>query len=166
VANDDELDAEEIMGFIKEFYAKADGSAPLVWFLPYIDDSFHMVWTPTCQFDGPEGFEEFYRCLTGNLFDRVHEISDISIRVDGDTAKVSFTIHLTGKFWAPPLPKSKHAENHANFEWEMKRSPTTGKAVITSYILTGVSFPEGSIIVDADKIFKYPQFMYGPWGFP
>ena len=22
------------------------------------------------------------------------------------------------------------------------------------------------IIVDADQVFKYPSFMYGPWGFP
>ena len=48
----------------------------------------------------------------------------------------------------------------------MKVSPTTGIPVITSYILTSVKFPEGSIIVDADKVFQYPQFMYGPWGFP
>ena len=38
-----------------------------------------MVWTPTCEFRGQEGFEQFYRCLTGNLFDRVHEVSDIKI---------------------------------------------------------------------------------------
>ena len=163
---DVKLDAGEIESFIRQFYVKADASAPLVWFLPYIDDSFHMVWTPTCQFDGTEGFEEFYRCLTGNLFDRVHEVHDIKIDVDGDTAKVSFTIHLTAKVWQAPLPKSIHAENEANFEWEMKASPATGKAVITSYVLTGVKFPEGSIIVDADKVFQYPQFMYGPWGFP
>jgi hypothetical protein len=34
------------------------------------------------------------------------------------------------------------------------------------YFLTGVRFPEGSIIVDADKVFKYPNWMYGPWQFP
>jgi hypothetical protein len=160
------LDAAEIEKFIFEFYSKADNSAPLVWFLPYIDESMHMVWTPTCQFDGKAGFEEFYRCLTGNLFDRVHEVYDIKIDVDGDTAKVTFTIHLTAKVWSPPLPKSIHAENHANFAWEMKRDPDSGTAVITSYLLTGVSFPEGSIIVDADKVFQYQKFMYGPWGFP
>lgn len=163
---DVKLDADRIESFIREFYAKADASAPLVWYLPYIDESFHMGWTPTCQFDGPEGFEEFYRCLTGNLFDRVHEVHDIKIDIDGDEARISFTIHLTAKVWQAPLPRSIHAENEANFEWVMKASPTTGNAVITSYVLTGVKFPEGSIIVDADKVFQYPQFLYGPWGFP
>lgn len=160
------LDPVEIEKFIREFYAQADNSAPLVWYLPYIDESFHMVWTPTCQFDGPVGFEEFYRNLTGNLFDRKHEVYDINIEVDGDTAKVSFMIHLTAKVWSPPLPKSIHAENQAGFSWEMRVHPTTGIPVITSYLLTSVKFPEGSIIVDADKVFQYPQFMYGPWGFP
>ncbi len=160
------LDAEEIEKFIIEFYRQADDSAPMVWFLPYVEDDFHMVWTPTCQFDGQVGFEEFYRNLTGNLFDRKHEVHDIKIDVDGDTAKVSFVIHLTAHVWHPPLPKAIHAENEAGFSWDMRRSTTTGKTVITNYILTSVKFPEGSIIVDADQVFKYPTFMYGPWGFP
>ena len=160
------LDAQEIEKFIREFYKQADDSAPMVWFLPYVEEDFHMVWTPTCQFDGQVGFEEFYRNLTGNLFDRKHEVHDIDIEVDGDTAKVSFVIHLTAKVWHPPLPRSIHAENEAGFSWEMRRSATTGNTVITNYILTSVKFPEGSIIVDADQVFKYPSFMYGPWGFP
>ena len=160
------LDAKEIEKFIIEFYQQADASAPMVWFLPYVEDDFHMVWTPTCQFDGQVGFEEFYRNLTGNLFDRKHEVHDINIEVDGDTAKVSFVIHLTAHVWHPPLPRAIHAENHAGFSWEMRRSEATGGMVITNYILTSVQFPEGSIIVDADQVFKYPSFMYGPWGFP
>ncbi len=160
------LDAKEIEKFIIEFYQQADASAPMVWFLPYVEDDFHMVWTPTCQFDGQVGFEEFYRNLTGNLFDRKHEVHDINIEVDGDTAKVNFVIHLTAHVWHPPLPRAIHAENEAGFAWEMRRSETTGGMVITNYILTSVKFPEGSIIVDADQVFKYPSFMYGPWGFP
>ena len=58
-------------------------------------------------------------------------------------------------------------ENHAGFVWEMKASDKNDLgATITTYQLTSVSFPEGSIIIDADKVFKYPTFMYGPWGFP
>jgi ketosteroid isomerase-like protein len=162
----DNLDEVEIEKFIREFYTQADASAPLVWYLPYVEDDFHMVWTPTCQFDGPAGFEEFYRNLTTNLFDRKHEVNDIKIEVSGDTAKVSFQIHLTAHCWSPPLPKAIHAENYANFTWDMRVSSRTGKPVITNYLLTAVKFPEGSIIVDADKVFKYPTFMYGPWGFP
>ena len=80
------------------------GVLPVV--LPYIEDDHHMVWTPTCEFRGPEGFEQFYRCLTANLFDRNHDVSDIKIESKGETATVTFTIHLTAKAWGPPLPKS------------------------------------------------------------
>ena len=160
------IDATALEAFIHEFYAKADDSAPLVWFLPYIDESFHMFWTPTCQFDGPVGFEEFYRNLTQNLFDRKHEVYDIKIDVDGDTATAKFFIHLTARVWDPPAPRSLHAENQAGFTWVVKLSPTTGKPVITSYVLTSVKFPEGSIIMEADKVFKYKPHLFGPWGFP
>jgi hypothetical protein len=161
------LDAKEIEKFILEFYKQADNSAPLVWFLPYVEEDFHMVWTPTCQFDGQVGFEEFYRNLTGNLFDRKHEINDINIDIDGDTAKVTFVIHLTAHVWHPPLPRAIHAENHAGFMWDVRTSDKSPTGfVFTNYILTSVKFPEGSIIVDADQVFKYPSFMYGPWGFP
>jgi len=166
VAEFNALEADQIEAFIREFYAQADNSAPLVWYLPYVEDDFFMVWTPTCQFHGEVGFEEFYRCLTGNLFDRTHVVNDVKVETDGTTAKITFWIHLTAKVWFPPLPKSIHAENRADFTWEMRISETTGKPVITNYFLTGVQFPEGSIIVDADKVFKYPTFMYGPWGFP
>jgi hypothetical protein len=166
VGNAGKLDAGEIEKFILEFYSQADNSAPLVWFLPYVEDSFHMVWTPTCQFDGPVGFEEFYRNLTGNLFDRKHEVHDIKIDVDGDKAKVTFVIHLTAHVWHPPMARAIHAENEAGFTWDMEISSKTGNMIITNYLLTSVKFPEGSIIVDADQVFKYPSFMYGPWGFP
>lgn len=152
--------------FILKFYQQADNSAPLVWYLPYIEDDFHMVWTPTCEFHGQVGFEEFYRNLTSNLFDRVHEVSDIKINTDGSRAEVDFTIHLTAKVWQAPLPKSIHAENYANFHWTVRTSEKTGGLAIMDYFLTGVRFPEGSIIVDADKVFKYASWMYGPWGFP
>jgi len=162
------LDEKKIENFVIEFFKQADGSAPLVWFLPYVDtENFHMVWTPTCMFDNHVGFEEFYRNLTGNLFDRKHEVNDINIEVNGDTAKITFMIHLTAKCWFPPLPKSIHGENYAGFLWEMKASDKNDLgATITTYQLTSVKFPEGSIIIDADKVFKYPTFMYGPWGFP
>jgi hypothetical protein len=138
-----------------------------VWFLPYVEDDFHMVWTPTCQFDGQVGFEEFYRNLTGNLFDRKHEIHDINIDIDGDTAKVTFVIHLTAHVWHPPLPRAIHAENQAGFLWDVRTSDKSPTGfVFTNYLLTSVKFPEGSIIIDADQVFKYPTFMYGPWGFP
>lgn len=160
------LTEEELREFILEFYRQADNSAPLVWFLPYIEEDHHMVWTPTCEFHGQVGFEEFYRNLTANLFDRKHEVTDIKIDASGPTATASFTIHLTAKVWHQPLPRSIHAENYANFHWTVRRSEKTGKVAIMDYFLTGVRFPEGSIIVDADKVFKYPTWMYGPWGFP
>ena len=97
-----------------------------------------------------------------NNYDAVDDIKKSS----GATATVSFTIHLTGKVWTPPLPRSIHAENYANFHWTARRSEKTGKIAIMDYFLTGVRFPEGSIIVDADKVFKYPTWMHGPWGFP
>lgn len=156
----------ELKDFIIEFYKQADNSAPLVWFLPYIEDDFHMVWTPTCEFRGQVGFEEFYRNLTASQFDRKHEVSDIKIEPTGDTANVSFTIHLTAKVWQAPLPRSVVAENYATFHWSVRTSEKTGKVAIMDYFLTSVRFPEGSIIVDADKVFKYANWMYGPWQFP
>ena len=64
------------------------------------------------------------------------------------------------------MAKSIHAENYADFHWTVRTSEKTGKIAIMDYFLTGVRFPEGSIIVDADKVFKYPNWMYGPWQFP
>jgi hypothetical protein len=156
----------ELREFIPEFYRQADNSAPLVWFLPFIEEDHHMVWTPTCEFRGQVGFEEFYRNLTSNLFDRNHDVTDVKIAEEQGVTVATFTIHLTAKVWQQPLAKSIHAENFANFRWTVRRSEKTGKIAIMDYFLTGVRFPEGSIIVNADVVFKYPTWMYGPWQFP
>ena len=160
------LTEQELTDFILEFYRQADNSAPLGWFLPYIEEDHHMIWTPTCQFFGPAGFEEFYRNLTSNMFDRKHEIQNIRVSDENGTQVVTFTIHLTGRVWAAPHPRSFHAENYADFRWTVRRSAKTGKVAIMDYFLTAVKFPEGSVIVDADKAFKYPVWMPGPFQFP
>ena len=46
--------------------------------------------------------------------------------------------------------------------WTIRRSAKTGKVAIMNYFLTGVKFPEGSVIVDADKVFKYESWAPGP----
>lgn len=155
-----------IQNFVLEFYRQADNSAPLIWFLQWIEDDLHMVMTETCQFYGPLGFEEFYRNLTVSQFDRLHELSNFNITTDGRTAELTFTIHLTARMWAPPLPKSLHSENFANFRWTMRVSEKTGRPVIVDYQLVSIHFPEGSVVVDADKLWKYPTFMYGPFDLP
>lgn len=160
------IDETELHDFIIEFYRQADNSAPLAFFLPFIEEDHHMIWTPTCQFYGPAGFEEFYRNLTTGMFDRKHEINDLKITEENGVTVASFTIHLTGRVWSAPHPKSFHAENYADFRWTVRRSQKTGGIAIMDYFLTGVRFPEGSVIVDADKVFKYESWMNGPWQYP
>src|SRR5271165_2498077 len=108
--------------FVLDFYRHADNSAPLVWFLQWIEDDLHMVITPNTQFYGPAGFEEFYRNLVSSQFDRLHELSDFTIKIDGNTAELIFTIHLTAKMWTAPLPKSQRSENFAKFRWTVRVS--------------------------------------------
>ena len=160
------LGEQELKDFILDFYKRADNSEPLAWFLPYIEEDHHMIWTPTCQFYGQPGFEEFYRNLTSGMFDRKHEIENIKVFEQDGVQTVTFTIHLTGRVWKAPHPKSFHAENWADFMWTVRRSQKTGKVAIMNYFLTAVKFPEGSVIVDADKVFKYESWAPGPFQFP
>lgn len=160
------LNADEIKRIVIDFFAKADAGVRLVELLPYINDQFHMTWTPTCQFDGHTGFEEFYDQLRRGAFNRKHEVSDISIDVTGESAMVTFTIHLTAQVWYPPAPKSFPVDNYANFLWVMKRSAVTGRPVVTTYTLTRVGFTKDSIVMNADVVFKYPQPLWGPFVMP
>ena len=160
------MDAEQIKNLVLDFYANADASAPVSWFLPLIADDFYMWFAPDCELRGPEGFVEFYRNLTGNLFDRLHVVRDIDVRIGEGKADVTFIIHLTAKRWSAPMPKALHTENEAHFHWVMEMSLKTNAPVITSYRLTAVSFPEGSIIVEANETFMDRRFKFGPWSFP
>jgi len=156
----------ELAEMVTTFYAKADAGVRMVELLPYISEDMHMTWTPTCQFDGHAGFEEFYDNLRRASFNRKHVVSDIVVDIAGETAKISFAIHLTATVWWPPAPRSVPVDNYANFVWVLKRSPTTGRPVVSTYALTKVSFTKDSTIMNADVVFKYPQPMWGPFVMP
>ena len=162
------IDEGELRRWVVEFFKKADASAPVTWFLPYLAEKFHMFWTPTCQFDGHDGFAEFYRNTTGNMFNRVHEVNDVAVNMapSRDACEVTFRIHETLNIWRPPMAKPIDAEINATFRWTMRVSPTTGIPVIVDYALTSVNFPATSIIVEADKVFKDPVFLQGPFSIP
>lgn len=157
------LDKDDLEPWIIEFFKQADNSVPVTWFLPYVADNFHMHWTPNCEFDGPDGFVEFYRNTTSNMLNRVHHISDINIESHGDTARITFAVHETAEVWHAPMPRPLQAIINATFEWLMEISDKTGEPVITKYTLTSVDFPAESVVVEADRVFKDYQFMHGPF---
>ena len=156
---------DDIKRWVVEFFARADASTPVSWFLPFVDDKFHMFWTPDCQFDGPEGFCEFYRNTTHNMFNRVHEVRDVAIKLSGDTGEVNFRIHETLNVWNPPAPRSLDATIDATFKWAIRKS-AQGAPVIVDYTLTSVSFPKDSVVVEAAKAFKDPPVLRGPFSMP
>ena len=159
------LDKETLANFIVEFYAKADASAPLMWFMQYIDEDLKMDFGPIA-FEGQAGFEEFYRNLTGNQFNRVHEARNIEVKIDGDTADITFEIHMTSKIWHPPMPKSLPMENTSQLHVILKKSPKTGTPLITYYALTDLLVPAGTVVINGADLFMYKSYAYGPFKFP
>lgn len=160
------MDESSLKQMVVDFFSHADNSVPLLWFLPIVADDFFGFWTPTCQFQGHVGFEELYRSLTTNQFDRHHEVSNIRVKMDGNTADITFDVHLTARWWQPPLPKSMLVENMATFNWLVKPSPKNGGAQIKDYKLVKVHYTADSILQPAEAIFKYPQYVMGPFTFP
>jgi|GEM_PF-1637038 len=157
------LTQDSVRDFVMQFYRWADDNTPLVRFLPHIEDDFHMVWTNTCEFRGQEGFEEFWRNLTSNTFDRQHNVEDLEVTIDGDTAEANFLIHQFAKAWRPPLAHAMQEENFTKFRLTFRVSEKTGNLVIIEYLMMGVRFPEGSIIVVPDFAFKNPFWNMGPF---
>ncbi|MBK9443575.1 MAG: hypothetical protein IPN53_20720 [Comamonadaceae bacterium] len=139
------LTESEINELAAVWYRKLDVHAPLVDVLPYVsDDGLEMKFPEATLYTLAE-FEGWYQKVIRIFFDEVHTIKEVKIIQRGDdSATVHVIVEWQASVWAPPAAKSARIVLDADQTWIVKRSQKTGGAVISTYIVNGLSYHEGS----------------------
>jgi hypothetical protein len=130
------LTEAEVKAFVDDWYLdKLDSHAPVEDILPLVaDEGLEMV-LPETTLHGVGDFRDWYERIINTFFDEVHTIKEVGVATAGDKADVKVVVNWQAHVWQPPASKSKWLGFDAYQTWEVKRSPTTGRVVITRYVV-------------------------------
>ena len=138
------LTKDEIQEMAVAWYRKLDVHAPMVEILPMLaDDGLEMVF-PESTVYGWAGFEGWYQRVIRIFFDEVHTVKKAEPVINGDEADVNVVVQWEASVWNPPAAYSARIKCDAYQRWKVRRSPVTGKAVVTQYIVDSIEYHEGS----------------------
>lgn len=134
----------EIKELAAVWYKKLDVHAPMVDVLPLLgEDGVEMKFPEATLYSLAE-FEGWYQRVIRIFFDEVHTLKEVTVKMDGDSAKVHVVVEWQASVWNPPAANSARIKLDADQDWVVKRSPKTGKAVITTYIVNSLNYHDGS----------------------
>ncbi len=144
------LTREEISAFAAEWYRKLDEHVPA-------DDVISMVAERDLEFHLPETVlrttDDFRRWYSGGgglpgvinvFFDETHALSQVDSSWSDERALVKVVVNWQARRWTPPAPRSQWVGFDVYQAWEMVRSISTGRPVITRYLVNEMRPKPGS----------------------
>jgi hypothetical protein len=138
------LSEAEIKAFAEDWYQKLDVHAPMVEILPLLaDDDLEMHW-PEGVTKGHACFEGWYQRVIRLFFDEVHTVKEVTSKPGAGDVEVKVVVNWQAKVWNPPDAKSKWLGMDAYQTWIVRRSPSSGKPIIVSYVVDKLDLMPGS----------------------
>lgn len=140
------LTKDEVTTMVNDWYQKLDIHAPMVDILPLLSNtSLHMKF-PEATLTTLAEFESWYQRVIRTFFDEVHTMKELNVSVsaDGSQADIKLCVYWEASVWTPPDRLSKRLMMDAYQTWVVKRSPTSGKPVVVTYIVDKLDPKPGS----------------------
>ncbi len=138
------LSEAEITQFANDWYRKLDVHAPMVELLPMLADADLEMHFPEGITRGHVGFEAWYQRVIRIFFDEVHTVKEVKAEPGGGDVNVKVVVNWQAKVWNAPDATSKWLGFDAYQTWVVRRSPSTGKAIIVRYVVDSLDPMEGS----------------------
>jgi hypothetical protein len=137
MANVAPLTKSEVEKTVVDWYRALDVHKPMVDVLPYVSDGELEMVFPEATLRSLAEFEGWFQGVIRIFFDEVHTMQqlDVTIPPDGQRADVKLVVRWEASRWKPPAAKSERLMMDAYQTWVVKRSPTSGKPVITRYVV-------------------------------
>jgi hypothetical protein len=147
------LSKAEIEAFVETWYRKLDIHAPAEELLPLVSEQCLVIQVkeeclemlfPEGRLNGADEFRRWYEGVIRLFFDEVHTVTQVGITWKDDRALVDVVVNWQARRWRPPAPRSEWVGFDAYQQWEMIRSPSSGKPVILRYIVNELRPMPGS----------------------
>lgn len=141
------LTKDEVRQMVLDWYRALDVHEPLVDVLQYVSESELEMVFPEATLSSLADFEGWYQTVIRVFFDEVHTMKelDISLSNNGTQADVKLVVYWEASRWNPPAARSERLMMDAYQTWTVKRSPASGKAVITRYVVDELKLKPGSV---------------------
>lgn len=140
------LTKDEVTAMVNDWYMQLDVHAPMVNILPLLSEGeLRMVFPEATLTSMPE-FESWYQRVIRTFFDEVHTMKELNVAInaDGSQADIKLCVYWEASVWTPPDRFSKRLMMDAYQTWVVKRSATSGKPVVTSYVVDKLDPKPGS----------------------
>ena len=138
------LTESEVKEMVVDWYRKLDIHAPMVDVLPFLAEEGLEMKFPEATLNSLADFEGWYQRVIRIFFDEVHEVKEITVGINGDKANVQVVVEWQASVWNPPEANSTRIILDADQTWVVKRSPNTGRPVISAYIVNALNYHSGS----------------------
>ena len=140
------LTNNEVTAMVNDWYQQLDVHAPMVNILPLLSDTDLRMVFPEATLTTLAEFESWYQRVIRTFFDEVHTMKELNVAVsaDGSQADIKLCVYWEASVWSPPDRLSKRLMMDAYQTWVVKRSPSSGKPVVVTYVVDKLDPKPGS----------------------
>ncbi|MBI5961361.1 MAG: hypothetical protein HY866_21660 [Chloroflexi bacterium] len=147
MANLAPLTKNEVEKMVVDWYLALDVHKPIAEVMQFVSESELEMVFPEATLHNLAEAEKLVRDGWYRLFfDEVHTMQSLDIKLspDGQRADIKLVVRWEASKWTPPAPNSERLKMDAYQTWVVKRSPASGKAVITRYVVDELKLLPGS----------------------
>ncbi len=140
------LTEAEVDEMVRDWYRALDVHKPMVDVLPFVSDGELEMVFPEATLRSLAEFEGWYQGVIRIFFDEVHTMQELNITLSPDKSRadIKLVVLWEASRWKPPAAKSERLIMDAYQTWVVKRSPTSGKPVVTKYVVDELKLRAGS----------------------
>lgn len=141
------LTKQEVEKMVTDWYKALDVHEPQVVVEKWVSDGELEMVFPEATLRSLAEFEGWFQTVIRIFFDEVHTMQSLDVKLspDGSQADVKLVVRWEASRWNPPAAKSERLKMDAYQTWVVKRSPTSGKPVITKYVVDELKPLPGSV---------------------
>lgn len=137
------LSREEVEAFAVDWYRKLDRHAPSEELTAMVAEDVDLQ-LPEGPVIGVAAFREWYEGVVRIFFDEIHVVERTTVSWKDQRALVKVLVNWQARRWSPPAARSQWIGFEADQDWEMIRSPVSGRPIIARYVVNALSPMPGS----------------------
>ncbi len=141
------LTKQEVEKMVTDWYKALDVHLSQYITQQYVSEAELEMVFPEATLRSMAEFELWLQGVYRIFFDEVHTMQSLDVKLspDGSQADVKLVVRWEASRWKAPAPKSERLKMDAYQTWVVKRSPASGKAVITKYVVDELKLLPGSV---------------------